>query len=128
TQKVHFVGSVRSRCWHCQRYFDVFQYTLTEWFAATAPDNETGGSVTGTVCAFLQTMTSVRDVLELPELRLRLRTGQDHLHRNVSRIFVTELPDPTRYLYAGEMVLTGLLWWRAAGDADPFVAALAAAG
>ena len=73
-------------------------------------------------------MTSVRDVLELPELRLRLRTGQDHLDRNVSRIFVTELPDPTRYLYAGEMVLTGLLWWRAPGHADPFVAALAAAG
>lgn len=73
-------------------------------------------------------MTDVRSLLELPELRMRLRTGRNLLDREVSRIFVTELPDPTRYLYAGEVVLTGLLWWRGPGDADPFVAAMAAAG
>jgi hypothetical protein len=41
---------------------------------------------------------------------------------------VTELPDPGRYLSAGELVLSGLLWWRRPGDAEPFVAALARAG
>lgn len=73
-------------------------------------------------------MTDVRTLLDLPELRMRLRTGEDLLDAEVSRIFVTELPDPSRYLYAGEMVLTGLLWWHAPGDADSFVAAMAGAG
>ena len=73
-------------------------------------------------------MTDVRALLGLPELRLRLRSGAELLDRQVSRIYVTELPDPSRYLYAGELVLTGLLWWRGPGDAEPFVAALAGAG
>ncbi|MBN6033415.1 PucR family transcriptional regulator ligand-binding domain-containing protein [Amycolatopsis sp. 195334CR] len=73
-------------------------------------------------------MTVVKTLLELPELRLRLRGGGDLLDRRVTRVYGTELPDPSRYLSAGELVLTGLLWWRAPGDADPFVAALARAG
>ncbi|WP_460443774.1 PucR family transcriptional regulator [Amycolatopsis cihanbeyliensis] len=73
-------------------------------------------------------MTPVRTLLEIPELRLRLRTGAGLLDREVSRIYGTELPDPSRYLSAGELVLTGLLWWRGPGDAEPFVAALSAAG
>ncbi|PXY27108.1 PucR family transcriptional regulator [Prauserella muralis] len=73
-------------------------------------------------------MTLVRTLLELPELRLRLRAGGDLLDNEVSRIYVTELPDPSRYLARGELVLSGLLWWRDAGDAEPFVAALARAG
>ncbi|NIH81879.1 PucR family transcriptional regulator [Amycolatopsis viridis] len=73
-------------------------------------------------------MTTVRALLEIPELRLRLRTGAGRLGCAVSRIYVTELPDPSRYVSAGEVVLTGLLWWREPGDAEPFVAALDRAG
>ncbi|MEV5299423.1 PucR family transcriptional regulator [Amycolatopsis methanolica] len=73
-------------------------------------------------------MTTVKTLLEIPELRLRLRTGAGQLGRAVSRIYVTELPDPSRYVLAGEVVLSGLLWWREPGDAAPFVAALARAG
>lgn len=72
-------------------------------------------------------MTLVRTLLQIPELRLRLRGGEELLDREVSRIYVTELPDPSRYLSAGEVVLSGLLWWRGPGDAEPFVAALAQA-
>ncbi|MEU3271707.1 PucR family transcriptional regulator ligand-binding domain-containing protein [Saccharomonospora sp. NPDC006951] len=73
-------------------------------------------------------MTLVRTLLGLPELRLRLRAGGDLLDREVTRIYVTELPDPSRYVTRGELVLSGLLWWHAPGDAEPFVAALAEAG
>src|SRR3981081_1629263 len=65
----------------------------------------------------MNTPRSVKTLLELPELRLRLRTGADLLDRTVSRIYGTELPDPGRYVSAGEMVLSGLLWWRGPGDA-----------
>jgi hypothetical protein len=73
-------------------------------------------------------MTALKTLLELPGLRLRLRTGADLLDRKVTRIYGTELPDPGRYLSAGELVLSGLLWWVRPGDAEPFVAALARAG
>jgi hypothetical protein len=73
-------------------------------------------------------MTTVKTLLGLPGLRLRPRAGADLLERPVTRIYVTELPDPGRYLSAGELVLSGLLWWRRPGDAEPFVAALARAG
>ncbi|MEV7041016.1 PucR family transcriptional regulator [Amycolatopsis sp. NPDC051061] len=73
-------------------------------------------------------MTTVKTLLGLPGLRLRPRAGADLLDRPVTRIYVTELPDPGRYLSAGELVLSGLLWWRRPGDAEPFVAALARAG
>ncbi|MEV4053936.1 PucR family transcriptional regulator ligand-binding domain-containing protein [Amycolatopsis sp. NPDC049688] len=73
-------------------------------------------------------MTTVKTLLGLPGLRLRPRAGTDLLDRPVTRIYVTELPDPGRYLSAGELVLSGLLWWRAPGDAEPFVAALARSG
>ncbi|MEU4670599.1 helix-turn-helix domain-containing protein [Amycolatopsis sp. NPDC023774] len=73
-------------------------------------------------------MTTVRTLLGLPGLRPHPSTAADLLDRAVTRIYVTELPDPGRYLTAGELVLSGLLWWRAPGDAEPFVAALAAGG
>ncbi|MEV4602412.1 PucR family transcriptional regulator ligand-binding domain-containing protein [Amycolatopsis sp. NPDC049253] len=73
-------------------------------------------------------MTTVRTLLDLPGLRPHPSTAEDLLDRAVTRIYVTELPDPGRYLTAGELVLSGLLWWRGPGDAEPFVAALAAAG
>jgi hypothetical protein len=73
-------------------------------------------------------MTLVKTILDIPDLRLRLRTGAGFLDREVTRIYGTELPDPSRYLSAGELVLSGLLWWREPGDAEPFVAAIARAG
>ncbi|WIX78826.1 helix-turn-helix domain-containing protein [Amycolatopsis carbonis] len=73
-------------------------------------------------------MTTVRTLLGLPGLRPHPSTAEGLLDRAVTRIYVTELPDPGRYLTAGELVLSGLLWWRAPGDAEPFVAALAAGG
>ncbi|MEV6878146.1 PucR family transcriptional regulator ligand-binding domain-containing protein [Amycolatopsis sp. NPDC051128] len=73
-------------------------------------------------------MTTVKTLLGLPGLRLRPRAGVELLDRPVTRIYVTELSDPGRYLSAGELVLSGLLWWREPGDADPFVAALARSG
>ncbi|NKQ56454.1 PucR family transcriptional regulator [Amycolatopsis sp. K13G38] len=73
-------------------------------------------------------MTLVKTLLDIPELRMRLRTGSGLLGREITRIYVTELPDPSRYVSAGELVLSGLLWWREPGDAEPFVAALARSG
>ncbi|MFI5609279.1 helix-turn-helix domain-containing protein [Amycolatopsis sp. NPDC051903] len=73
-------------------------------------------------------MTTVKTLLGLPGLRPHPSTREELLDRPVTRIYVTELPDPGRYLTAGELVLSGLLWWRAPGDAEAFVAALATGG
>lgn len=77
------------------------------------------------LCFPTNLMTLVSTLLEIPSLRLRLHTREDLLDREVSRIYVTELPDPSRYLSQGEFVLSGLLWWREPGDAEPFVRTLA---
>ena len=73
-------------------------------------------------------MTTVKTLLDLPGLRLRPRAGAELLDRPVTRIYVTELRDPGRYVSAGELVLSGLLWWHEPGDAEHFVAELARAG
>jgi DNA-binding PucR family transcriptional regulator len=70
----------------------------------------------------------VRALLGMPELRLRLRSGDELLDRPVTRLYGTELPDPARYLSGGELVLSGLLWHREAADCEVFVASLAHAG
>ncbi|AVT32020.1 PucR family transcriptional regulator [Plantactinospora sp. BC1] len=70
----------------------------------------------------------LREALDRPQLRLTLLTGESGLDRPISRVYVTDLPDPRRYLSGGEIVLTGLMWRRRAGDSDGFVAACAAAG
>ncbi len=69
----------------------------------------------------------VADLPGIPGLGLRLlaRGEQD---RQVRRVYTTDLPDPGRYLSGGELVLTGLIWCRAAGDTDRFTTALARAG
>ncbi|MFF3856101.1 PucR family transcriptional regulator ligand-binding domain-containing protein [Micromonospora sp. NPDC002575] len=69
----------------------------------------------------------LRDALALPALRLTLLTGGDGLDRPVTQVFVTDLPDPRRYLCGGEVVLTGLMWRRGATDAENFVRACATA-
>lgn len=70
----------------------------------------------------------LRELLADPELGLVLLAGEQHLDRPVRGVYVTDLLDPRRYLRGGELVLSGLVWRSGPGDADRFVAALAAAG
>jgi Purine catabolism regulatory protein-like family/PucR C-terminal helix-turn-helix domain len=70
----------------------------------------------------------LRALVESPELRLRVLTGEDALDRPVRGVFTTDLLDPSRYLSGGEIVLTGLMWHRAPADSRAFVSALVGAG
>jgi hypothetical protein len=70
----------------------------------------------------------VRDLLDVPGLGLRLMTDVSGVDRVIRHVFTTDLPDPTRYLTPGDLVLTGMIWCREPGDADRFVRALARAG
>lgn len=73
-------------------------------------------------------MLLLRTLLQMPELRLSLQTGSDQLDRTVTRVYGTELPDPSRYLSGGELVLSGLLWHHGPQDSETFVHSLAVAG
>src|SRR5271165_4222698 len=70
----------------------------------------------------------VRDLLDVPDLGLRLLTSVADLDRVIKHVYTTDLPDPSRYLTRGDLVLTGMIWCREPGDADRFVQALARAG
>ena len=70
----------------------------------------------------------VRELLDVPDLGLRLLTDVAGMDRAIRRVYTTDLPDPSRYLTPGDLVLTGLIWCRTPGDADRFVSALARAG
>jgi DNA-binding PucR family transcriptional regulator len=70
----------------------------------------------------------VRDLLDMPGLGLRLLTDISGVDRVIRHVYTTDLPDPTRYLTPGDLVLTGMIWCREPGDADRFVRALARAG
>jgi hypothetical protein len=70
----------------------------------------------------------VRELLDVPDLGLRLLTDVAGMDRAILRVYTTDLPDPSRYLTQGDLVLTGLIWCRGPGDADRFVSALARAG
>jgi purine catabolism regulatory family protein/PucR-like helix-turn-helix protein/diguanylate cyclase with GGDEF domain len=70
----------------------------------------------------------VRDLLNVPGLGLRLLTDVAGMDREIRHVFTTDLPDPSRYLTPGVLVLTGLIWCRGPGDADRFVSALERAG
>ena len=70
----------------------------------------------------------VRDLLDVPGLGLRLLTDVSGLDRTIRHVYTTDLPDPSRYLTPGDLVLTGLIWCREPGDADRFVSALVKAG
>lgn len=70
----------------------------------------------------------LRMVLAHPDLDLVVRVPPPEGPQPVRAVYTTDLLDPSRYLCGGELVLTGLVWWRAPGDAEPFVAALARAG
>ena len=66
----------------------------------------------------------VRELLDVPDLGLRLLTDVGGLDRAIRHVYTTDLPDPSRYLTPGDLVLTGLIWCRAPGDAERFVSAL----
>ena len=70
----------------------------------------------------------VRELLDVPDLGLRLLTDVAGMDRAILRVYTTDLPDPSRYLSQGDLVLTGLIWCRMPGDTDRFVSALARAG
>jgi Purine catabolism regulatory protein-like family/PucR C-terminal helix-turn-helix domain/GGDEF-like domain len=70
----------------------------------------------------------VRDLLDVPGLGLRLLTDVAGVDRVIRHVYTTDLPDPSRYLTPGDLVLTGMIWCREPDDADRFVRALAKAG
>ena len=70
----------------------------------------------------------VRDLLDLPGLGLSLLTDVSGMDQTIRHVYTTDLPDPSRYLTPGDLVLTGLIWCREPGDADRFVSVLAKAG
>jgi hypothetical protein len=69
----------------------------------------------------------LRDLLDVPELRLSLLYGPDRaLDRQVRRVCATDLLHPERYLSGDDLVLTGLVWRRSPADSEEFVRALVA--
>ena len=45
----------------------------------------------------------------MPGLGLRLLTGVAGMDRTIGHVYTTDLPDPSRYLTPGDLVLTGLM-------------------
>ncbi|MEW6638417.1 MAG: PucR family transcriptional regulator [Actinomycetota bacterium] len=48
----------------------------------------------------------VKDLVSIPDLRTRVFAGESGLGRQISWAHVCELPDPTEYLAAGELLMT----------------------
>jgi DNA-binding PucR family transcriptional regulator len=67
-------------------------------------------------------------LLDVPGLGLRLLTDVSGVDRVIGHVYTTDLPDPSRYLTSGDLVLTGMIWCREPGDADRFVRTLVRAG
>ncbi|WP_406150798.1 PucR family transcriptional regulator [Streptomyces sp. NBC_01012] len=74
----------------------------------------------------------VAHLLQLDALDLSLLWGDDRLlAREISGVTATDLEDPSRFLQRGEVVLSGLVWWKTTDrpeKADRFVAALQSTG
>ncbi|MBE0527576.1 MAG: PucR family transcriptional regulator ligand-binding domain-containing protein [Thermoleophilia bacterium] len=51
-------------------------------------------------------MITVQDILEIPELDLRLLAGAKSTSNPVRWVHITEVPDPTKWLKGGELLLT----------------------
>lgn len=51
-------------------------------------------------------MITVQDILEIPELDLRLLAGKGSTSNPVRWVHITEVPDPTKWLKGGELLLT----------------------
>lgn len=71
----------------------------------------------------------MRDLLEMPDLRLRLLHGDDEsLDRPLRYTYSSDLIDPRRYLAGGELVVSGLVWRTDPSDSETFARNLAEAG
>lgn len=71
----------------------------------------------------------LRELLDTPRLHLRLlHEPEGALDRPVGRVIPTDLLLPSRYLHGGELVMTGMVWRRAASDSETFVASVAEGG
>jgi sugar diacid utilization regulator len=65
---------------------------------------------------------NLRDLVNTPQLGIRALYADDAmLDRPVGWTYTTDLPDPSRYLSPGLVVMTGLMWRRDASDSDGFV-------
>ena len=51
-------------------------------------------------------MITVQDILEIPDLNLRLLAGAKSTSNPVRWVHITEVPDPTKWLKGGELLLT----------------------
>lgn len=72
---------------------------------------------------------NVADLLDLPDLRLELLTGDaDALRRELRWVYATDLLEPEAFLTGGELVLTSEGWFREPADCALFAASLAAGG
>ena len=75
----------------------------------------------------------LRDLVESSPLGLTPVTGAPGLERELGSVMVTDLPDPSRYLRGGELVVSGLVWLAdqrksATEHCELFVGAIAKAG
>ncbi|HEY3869525.1 MAG TPA: PucR family transcriptional regulator ligand-binding domain-containing protein [Actinocrinis sp.] len=75
----------------------------------------------------------IRELVEEPGLGLTAVAGLPGLDRDFATAMVTDLPDPSRYLRGGELVISGLVWLAdqrrsRAEHCETFVAAVARAG
>ncbi|MEV3989348.1 PucR family transcriptional regulator [Streptomyces sp. NPDC049837] len=73
----------------------------------------------------------LRELLDVDELGLLLvgpDAGDGVMDRAIRAVPTIDLADPGRFLTGGELVLTGLAWWREDGDAESFVRVLDRAG
>ena len=65
------------------------------------------------------------DLLRIERLGLSVvHAGPDALDRAVTGAYITDLPDPSRFLSIGDVVLTSGVWLDEPRDADAFVSAL----
>ncbi|MFI0451740.1 PucR family transcriptional regulator [Actinomadura sp. 6N118] len=70
----------------------------------------------------------LRTLLDMPDLRLAVVTGEDQLDRVIRWVVTTDMLDPSRYLSGRELVLSGLVWRSGPADSEIFVQALTKAG
>ena len=70
----------------------------------------------------------LRDLVESAELGLTLVTGHAGLDRELRSVMVTDLPEPSRYLRGGELVVTGLLWRPSPGPGGSVSGSMGSAG
>ncbi|GAA2572492.1 PucR family transcriptional regulator ligand-binding domain-containing protein [Actinomadura fulvescens] len=70
----------------------------------------------------------LRSLLDMPDLRLAVVTGEDQLDRVIRWVVTTDMLDPSRYLSGRELVLSGLVWRSGPEDSEIFVQGLAKAG